>query len=134
MSNQADVTSTGLAGAANPSLRILHNKACSTSRFAVESAEEAGVDAEIRLYLKQPLTAEEVSDLLDQLEDEPTTLVRRDTFFRDAGLTDADVATREQVIETLVTHPRLMERPVLIRNGRAIIGRPKDRVAGFLNS
>lgn len=116
------------------SLRILHNKACSTSRFAVESAEEAAVEVEIRLYLKQPLTAEEVSDLLDQLEDEPTALVRRDSFFRDVGLTDDDVTTRAQVIEILVTHPRLMERPVLIKNGRAIIGRPKDRIAGFLSS
>lgn len=116
------------------SLHILHNKSCSTSRFAVESAEAAGGDAEIRLYLKQPLTADEVSDLLDQLQDEPTSLVRRDAFFRDIGLTDDDVATREQVIEILVTHPRLMQRPVLIKDGRAIIGRPKDRVAEFLNA
>lgn len=115
-------------------VRILHNKACSTSRFAVESADAAGVDAEVHLYLKEPLTAGALGELLDQLEDEPTALVRRDTFFRDQGLTDDDVATREQVIDILVTHPRLMERPVLIKGGRAIIGRPKDRVADFLQS
>lgn len=116
------------------SLEILHNKACSTSRFAVESAAAADVDAKLRPYLKEPLTAEELGTLLDQLEDEPTDLVRRDKFFDELGLSDDDVATRDQVIATLVDHPRLMERPVLVKDGRAIIGRPKDRVAGFLDS
>ncbi|MFM6851915.1 MAG: arsenate reductase family protein, partial [Terrabacter sp.] len=44
----------------------------------------------------------------------------------------ADVATREQVIAVLAEHPRLMQRPVLVRGDRAIIGRPKERVAAFL--
>ena len=58
--------------------------------------------------------------------------MRRDSFFKDQGLTDADVATVEQVVAVLVEHPRLMQRPVVIKSDRAIIGRPKDRVAPFV--
>ena len=49
-----------------------------------------------------------------------------------AGLTDADVATVDQVVAVLVEHPRLMQRPVVVKGDRAIIGRPKDRVAPFV--
>ncbi|GAA4393864.1 arsenate reductase (glutaredoxin) [Ornithinibacter aureus] len=113
---------------------ILHNRNCSTSRFATETAASAGVAADVVEYLKKPLDAAALADLLDKLEDPATDLVRRDAFFTQVGLTDADVQTREQVIAVLVQHPRLLQRPVLVKGDRAIIGRPKDRVADFLDS
>ncbi|XVX19537.1 arsenate reductase family protein [Actinomycetota bacterium] len=113
-------------------LVLLHNPKCSTSRAAVETIEAAGAEAEVVQYLKQPLTREQLLGLIDELEDPATDLVRRDPYFREVGLTDDDVATPEQIAEVLVEHPRLMQRPVLRRGGRAIIGRPKDRVAAFL--
>ena len=111
---------------------IFHNRSCSTSRAALETAQAEGVAAEVVEYLKKPLDAVELGTLLDQLEDPATDLVRRDPYFRQVGLTDDDVQTREQVIAVLLEHPRLMQRPVLVRGDRAIIGRPKDRVAAFL--
>ena len=111
---------------------ILHNRSCSTSRAAMERIDEAHVQAEVVDYLRHPLDAEALGDLLDKLEDAPTDLVRRDPYFAGLGLADSDVATREQVIAVLVEHPRLMQRPVLVKGDRAIIGRPKDRVAAFL--
>lgn len=113
-------------------LTLLHNSRCSTSRSALEKVESAGVDADVVQYLKTPLDAAALSDLLDKLEDDPTDLVRHDPHFAELGLSDADVATREQVIAVLAEHPRLMQRPVLVRGDRAIIGRPKDRVDAFL--
>lgn len=113
-------------------LTLLHNPRCSTSRSALEKIEAAGVDADVVQYLKTPLDAAALGDLLDKLEDDPGDLVRRDPYFAEVGLTDADVATREQVVEVLTQHPRLMQRPVLVRGDRAIIGRPKDRVDAFL--
>lgn len=113
---------------------ILHNRNCSTSRFATETAAAAGVAADVVEYLKQPLDAAALADLLGKLEDPATDLVRRDAFFTQVGLSDADVQTREQVIAVLVEHPRLLQRPVLVKGDRAIIGRPKDRVAAFLDS
>lgn len=113
---------------------IFHNPNCSTSKYAVATAEELGVDAELRKYLlkAQRPTREELADLVGQLEDPPTDLVRRDANFAKLGLTDADVSTVEQVVDVLAEHPELLQRPVLVRDGRAIIGRPKDRVAPFL--
>ncbi|MCE1179112.1 MAG: arsenate reductase [Micrococcales bacterium] len=113
-------------------LVLLHNPKCSTSRAALETVEAAGSDAEVVHYLREPLTREQLLELIDELEDPATDLVRRDPHFREMGLTDDDVATPEQVADVLAEHPRLMQRPVLRRGGRAIIGRPKDRVSGFL--
>jgi arsenate reductase len=111
---------------------ILHNQRCSTSRAAMERIDEAGCDADVVDYLRHPLDAAALGELLDKLEDAPTDLVRRDAYFTEVGLGDDDVQTREQVIAVLVEHPRLMQRPVLVRGDRAIIGRPKERVAAFL--
>lgn len=113
---------------------IFHNPNCTTSKYAVGVAAELGVDAVQRRYLSkaQRLSREEVVDLLAMLEDPATDLVRRDATFSRLGLTDADVATADQVTQVLVDHPELLQRPVLVKDGRAIIGRPKDRVEAFL--
>lgn len=113
---------------------IFHNPNCSTSRSAVETAEQLGVDAELRKYLlkAQRPTRDELVELVGQLEDPATDLVRRDANFAKLGLADADVATADQVVDVLAAHPELLQRPVLVKGGRAIIGRPKDRVALFL--
>lgn len=111
---------------------IFHNSACSTSRHAVDEASTAGADAEVVQYLKKPLTKQELLDLLGKLEDRPADLVRKDGFFKGLELNPDDYTTPDAVADLLVEHPRLMQRPVLVRGDRAIIGRPKDRVAAFL--
>jgi arsenate reductase len=113
---------------------ILHNTACSTSKHAVAEAEQAGTDIEVVQYLKTPLDRAALLGLIDKLEDPPADLVRKDPFFAQLGLNADDYVTPEAVAELLVEHPRLMQRPVLIKGDRAIIGRPKDRVSPFLNS
>ena len=113
---------------------IFHNPNCSTSRYAIEVADDLGVEVTQRKYLlkaERP-TRDEIVALLGQLEDPPTDLVRRDAKFQQYGLTDADVATGDQVADVLAEHPELLQRPVLVKGGKAIIGRPKDRVAKFL--
>lgn len=111
---------------------LLHNPRCSTSRAALEHIEAAGVDVEVVRYLSTPLHEARLRDLVARLEDPVTDLVRRDATFASLGLTDDDVATADQVVAVLAEHPRLMQRPVLVRGGRAIIGRPQDRVPAFL--
>jgi arsenate reductase (glutaredoxin) len=115
---------------------IFHNPNCSTSRSAVEHAEELGVEVVLRKYLlkaERP-TRDDLVELVSMLEDPATDLVRRDANFAKLGLTDADVATDEQVVDVLAQHPALLQRPVLVKGGRAIIGRPKDRVVPFLQT
>lgn len=113
-------------------LTILHNTACSTSKHAVESAAASGANATVIQYLKQPLDRAALLELLGKLEDPPADLVRKDPYFKQLGLSADDYTTPDRVADLLVEHPRLMQRPVLIRGDRAIIGRPKDRVAEFL--
>ncbi|MDX6276122.1 MAG: hypothetical protein QOJ72_250 [Nocardioidaceae bacterium] len=115
-----------------PDVTILHNSACSTSRHALDEAALAGVEPEIVQYLKKPLDRTALLDLIGKLEDPAADLVRKDGFFKGLGLDAEDYVTPDAVADLLVEHPRLMQRPVLVRGGRAIIGRPKDRVAKFL--
>lgn len=111
---------------------VFHNPRCSTSRAALETLNGSGVQAEVVRYLVTPLDEDELRALAAKLEDPVTDLVRRDAAFKELGLTDDDVATVDQVVDVLLKHPRLMQRPVLVRGDRAIIGRPKERVADFI--
>ena len=115
---------------------IFHNPNCSTSRHATELAASMGVEVAERRYLLKAArpTRDEIVELLGQLVDPPTDLVRRDANFAKLGLTDADVASPEQVADVLSAHPELLQRPVLVKDGVAIIGRPKDRVEPFLSA
>lgn len=115
-------------------VQIYHNPNCSTSRFAVQTADDAGVEYDVVKYMlkSQRPTREQFEDLVDKIEDPVTDLVRRDANFKKLGLTDDDVATRDAVVDVLTEHPQLLQRPVLMKGNRAIIGRPKDRVAAFL--
>ena len=74
----------------------------------------------------------ELRDLIAILEDPVEDLVRRDAHFIELGLDIEDVQDAEAVIRTLSAHPRLLQRPILIRDGRAIIGRPTQRVTSLL--
>lgn len=116
----------------SPSLALLHNPRCSTSRHAAEQIEQAGLPVTVVQYLNSPLTAIQLRHLLQKLADPATDLVRRDARFEDLGLTEEDVEEPEQVVAVLLAHPELMQRPVLIAGDRAIIGRPKSRVEQFL--
>jgi arsenate reductase len=111
---------------------IYHNKSCSTSRHALDEINRAGTDADVVQYLRTPLDRAALLELMAKLEDPPADLVRKDEFFRAEGLDADDYVTPDAVAGLLGQHPRLMQRPVLVRGDRAIIGRPKERVAPFL--
>jgi arsenate reductase (glutaredoxin) len=98
----------------------------------VRIADELGADVEIVEYLKTPLDEGALREIIAKLEDPPTDLVRRDSLFKKLGLTDEDVATVDQVVDVLVRHKQLLQRPLLVTADRAIIGRPKERVTQLL--
>jgi arsenate reductase (glutaredoxin) len=91
------------------------------------------VAATIVLYMKTPPDAAALEALLDKLEDAPTALIRRDSLFKKLGLTEAEVATREQVVALLVKHKALLQRPVVATKDKAVVGRPKERVEALLS-
>jgi arsenate reductase len=98
----------------------------------VRIAEELGVAADIVLYLKTPPDAETLRRIIAKLEDPVTDLVRRDSLWKKLGLTDDDAATPDQVVDLLVRHKQLLQRPVVVTAHTAIIGRPKERVRELL--
>ncbi len=112
---------------------IYHNPHCNSSVSAVRVAEDLGITPEIVIYRKTPPDREALTWLVDHLEDEPTALIRRDSLFKKLELTDDDVATKDQIIERLLSHKMLLQRPIVVRGDRAIVGRPKARVQEFLS-
>ena len=113
-------------------LRVYHNPNCSKSRGAVEILRERGVDFEVREYLGDPLDRATLEHILALLPDPPAELVRKDKRFRELGLDAADYETPEAVVGLLLEHPALMQRPIAVRDDRAVIGRPSERVLELL--
>ena len=95
-------------------------------------AEDLGVDHDVVLYIKEPPDADTLRDIISKLEDPATDLVRRDSKFKKLKLTDDDVATDDQIVDILVKHKQLLQRPLVVTKDKAIIGRPKSRVAELL--
>jgi arsenate reductase len=113
---------------------IYHNPKCSTSQKVLGMLEDDGVDHEVVLYLKEPLSKSALRDILGKLEDPPADLVRNDPNFKKLGLDKDDYTSKTAVVDLLGDHPELMQRPLLVSSEGAIIGRPVDRVAPFVEN
>lgn len=91
------------------------------------------MQAEIILYQKTPPDRDALSWLVAHLEDPPGDLVRKDSLFKKLGLAEEDIQTPDAVVDIIAKHKMLMQRPVVVRGDRAIIGRPKERVRDLLS-
>jgi arsenate reductase (glutaredoxin) len=100
----------------------------------VRIADELGVEADIVNYIKNPPDEATLRDIIGKLEDAPTDLVRRDSLWKKLQLTDDDVATVDQIVDVLVQHKQLLQRPLVVTADTAIIGRPKERVTALLSA
>ena len=107
---------------------MYHNPVCSQSRGAEEILRERGIDVEVIRYLDSPLSREDFERILTLLPGEPSELVRKDEHFRELGLNEANYQTPEQVVDVLLAHPELMQRPIIIRGDRAVLARPSEKV------
>ena len=115
-------------------ITVFHNQACSKSRGALEILEERGVTYDVVRYLDTPPDRATIERILDAIPDEPRALVRTDDDkFKKLGIPKADVTTREQVIDLLVAHPEVMQRPVVFVGDRAVIARPSEKVLELLD-
>ena len=96
-------------------------------------AEEQNVRAEVVLYMKPPPDRATLETIVSLLEDPVEDLVRKDSKFKELGLNPEEyIGNPQAVIDLLVERKALMQRPVLVRPDKAIIGRPKGRIAEFL--
>jgi len=112
-------------------ITLLHNPRCSKSRQALALLEEVGAEVRLRRYLDDPLDAAELEALVQRLEGSVSALVRRnETEWKQLG---ADAEDPRQVIDAIVTHPRILQRPIADDGRRAIIGRPPEAIRALLD-
>ena len=120
----------GLPNSADDIL-LLHNPKCSKSRATLALLEESGKSFSTRLYLEAPLAADELRDLGMRLGKPVIEFTRtKQAEFAEAGLTMQ--SAEKEILSTMATTPILMERPVVLRGDRAVIGRPPEDVRVLL--
>lgn len=111
-------------------ITIWHNPRCSKSRETLALLNEKGITPEVRLYLDDVPTADELRSALATLGLTAGELVRRkEALFKDLNLAEA---SDDQLIDAMVANPKLIERPIVFANGRAALGRPPENVLAIL--
>ncbi len=111
---------------------IYHNPRCSKSRQALQLLQKHGIEPEIVEYLECPPSVAELDGLLKMLKMEPRELLRKnEPEYKSAGLDDMSLSRRE-LLKCMAAHPRVIERPIVVADGRAVIGRPPENVLKLL--
>ena len=111
---------------------IYHNPRCSKSRASLAILEQHDTEPEVVEYLKTPPTVEQLTSLLTLLNLAPRELIRTgQSEYKDLNLANPDLSDQE-LIKTMVAHPILIERPIIVHNGKAVIGRPPENVLDIL--
>lgn len=111
------------------SVTIYHNPKCSKSRATLALLHEKGVEPDVIEYLTNPPSATQLKDILKKLGKAPADILRKKEAAEegvDGGQSD------DALIKDIVTHPRVMERPIVVRGAKAAIGRPPENVLTIL--
>ena len=113
-------------------VRIFHNPRCTKCRLTLGILDDKGIDTEVIEYLKVPPSKEELTEVLDLLSIEPRELMRKqETPYKENNLGSEELS-REQLIQAMVDHPILIERPIVINGNKATIGRPPEKVLDII--
>ncbi len=112
-------------------MKIYHNPRCAKSRAGLKLLQEAGKEVEIIEYLKNPPTEKELKEILKMLGMKPRELIRKNEAvfkeqFKGKNLTD------DEWIRIMVENPRLIERPIVVAGGKAVLGRPTEKINELL--
>ena len=113
-------------------LTIYHNPRCSKSRQTLELIRSKGVEPEIVLYLEDVPSANDIADALRMLGIKPIDIIRKNEAEFKEHFAGANEFTDTQLIELMRLHPKVIERPIVVNRGKAIIGRPPENVLGIL--
>ena len=114
------------------SITIYHNPRCSKSRETLKLLQKRGIEPEVREYLKDVPTADEIRDVLTALGISARELLRtKEAEYKEAGLDDSSLDDNA-VIDAMTRFPKLIERPIVIKDGQARIGRPPESVLEIL--
>src|SRR6185295_1159938 len=107
---------------------IYHNPRCSKSRQTLQLLQQHGVDPEIILYLAQPPNKKQLKELLKKIGIGARELLRKgEDEYRENGLGDPSLS-EDALIAAMSAHPQLIERPIVVKGARAVLGRPPENV------
>ncbi len=113
-------------------ITIWHNPRCSKSREALQILQESNSKIEVVKYLQSNPSKKEIQEILSKLDLSARELMReKEDIYKELNLKNE--LDEEKLIEAMVEYPKLIERPVLIKGDKAIIGRPTSKVAEFLS-
>lgn len=108
--------------------QIYHNPRCSKSRAAMALLEEKGIDAEVVLYIEEDFSAEQIQSLLAKLGLKARDIMRTgEEAYKDLNLANPELSEAE-LVQALADNPRLIERPIVVKGDKAVVGRPIDNV------
>ena len=111
---------------------IYHNPRCSKSRAAMDVLTDKGIETNVIKYLETPPDRTTIIDLLDMLGLEPRDLMRKgEAEYKDNNLADESL-TDDDLVDALIKYPKLIERPIVVKDGQAAIGRPIENIIEIL--
>jgi len=111
---------------------IYHNPRCSKSRQTLQLLEDNGVEPTVVLYLETPPTRAQLITLLNKLKLSPRELLRKgEDEYQELNLANTELED-EELLDAMVAHPKLIERPIVVRGSKAVLGRPPENVLKLL--
>lgn len=114
------------------SIKIYHNPRCSKSRKTLEIIESKGFEPEIIKYLERPPSVSEIKAVLNLLDMNPRDLMRKNEADYKDNQFNNDALSDEQLIEMMHKFPKVIERPIVLNKGKAVIGRPPESVLDII--
>lgn len=111
-------------------LKIYHNPRCSKSRQTLELLNEKNAKPEVVEYLTTPPSVAELQDIVQKLSQPAKAILR--TKEEEFKALDVDINDDKQILEAIATHPKLLERPIVVKGNKAAIGRPPENVLTIL--
>jgi len=112
-------------------ITIWHNARCGKSRDALKLLQERGIEPTIVKYLEEDLSSQRLKEILKMLQMQPRELMRtKEKLYRELNLKEEN--DNEKLIEAMVEHPKLIERPIIIRDNQAVVARPIEKLEEFL--
>lgn len=112
-------------------IKVYHNPRCGKSREALAYLDEKGQAYEVVEYMKTPITPDELTEVIDALDIDAEDLIRKNEAEWKDNFQDLEL-TEEEYILAMIEYPKLMQRPIVLKGEKAVIGRPKEEIDKLL--
>lgn len=114
-------------------IKVWHNNRCGKSREAIKYLEEKNLEYEIFEYLKEPLTSDDIKNIITllKIDDIREMLRSKETVYKENNLQN-ELLNTDEIIELIIQNPKLIERPIVINNEKAVIARPYTKIDEIL--